>query len=80
MKEEPAGSSLEAEVTHRRWLDALPGLRPFHDSAVFDRVGGQATVDRLVDSLYRRFESDRVLRPLFGRDLSNDRRNQRRFY
>jgi len=50
------------------------------DDPLFDRVGGQATVDRLVDSLYDGFETDRDLRPLFGRDLSRGRRNQKRFF
>jgi truncated hemoglobin YjbI/ankyrin repeat protein len=47
---------------------------------MFDRIGGQATVDRMVDSLYDRFEADRVIRPLFGRDLSNGRERQKRFF
>ncbi len=47
---------------------------------MFDRVGGQATVDRMVDSLYDRFEVDRLIRPLFGRDISNEREKQKRFF
>jgi hemoglobin len=47
---------------------------------LFDRIGGQATVDRLVDSLYDGFASDKALRPLFGRDLSRDRQHQKRFF
>lgn len=74
-----AGSSVEPDLTHRRMFGPAPGLRPFAESTVFDRVGGQATVDRLVDSLYDRFEADGVLRPLFGRDLST-RRKRRRLY
>jgi truncated hemoglobin YjbI/ankyrin repeat protein len=61
-------------------LDAVPGLRPLQDAVLFDRVGGQATVDRLVDSLYDRFEADAVIRPLFGRDLANGRSRQKRFF
>jgi truncated hemoglobin YjbI len=75
-----AGSSVEPDLTHRRMLGPAPGLRPFAESTVFDRVGGQATVDRLVDSLYDRFEADGVLRPLFGRDLSTRRKRQRLFF
>jgi truncated hemoglobin YjbI len=61
-------------------LGLAPDLRPFSDGALFDRVGGQATVDRLVDSLYDRFEADAVIRPLFGRDLANGRIRQKRFF
>jgi truncated hemoglobin YjbI/ankyrin repeat protein len=61
-------------------LGPAPGLRPFQDSALFDRIGGQATVERLVDSLYDRFEADRVIRPLFGRDLSTQRARQKLFF
>jgi truncated hemoglobin YjbI/ankyrin repeat protein len=73
-------SSVDADLTHRRLLGPAPGLRPFQDSAVFDRIGGQATVDRLVDALYDRFQADRVLRSLFGRDLLSQRRRQRLFF
>jgi len=75
-----AGSLVEADLSHRRMIGPTPGLRPFEDGTVFSRVGGQATVDRLVDSLYDRFESDHVLRPLFGRDLSNQRKRQKLFF
>jgi len=75
-----AGSSIEPDLTHRRMFGPAPGLRPFAESTVFDRVGGQATVDRLVDSLYDRFEADGVLRPLFGRDLSTQRKRQKLFF
>jgi truncated hemoglobin YjbI/ankyrin repeat protein len=47
---------------------------------VFGCIGGQVTVDRLVDSLYDRFEADAVIRPLFGRDLANGRDRQKRFF
>jgi hypothetical protein len=62
------GSSGDPDVSHRRFLDLAPGLRPLQHGALFDRIGGQATVDRLVDSLYDRFEADAVIRPFFGRD------------
>ncbi|HEX4540727.1 MAG TPA: hypothetical protein VH112_10820, partial [Acidimicrobiales bacterium] len=74
------GLSVDPEVGHRRFLDLEPGLRPLEDRALFDRIGGQGTVDRLVDSLYDRFEADAVIRPFFGRDLANGRNRQKRFF
>lgn len=47
---------------------------------MFDRIGRQATVDRLVDSLYARIEADAVIRPFFGRHLTNGRNRQKRFF
>ena len=46
---------------------------------MFDRIGGQGAIDRLVDFLYDRFEADPVIRPFFGRDLANGRERQQRF-
>ena len=75
-----AGSRVETDLTHRRMIGPTPGLRPFKDSNLFDRIGGRVTIDRLVDSLYDRFEADRVIRPLFGRDLSDQRKRQKLFF
>jgi hemoglobin len=74
------GSSADPDVGHRCLLDLAPGLRPPEDATVFERIGGQATVDRLVDSLYDRFASDAVIRPFFGRALANGRDRQKRFF
>ena len=74
------GWSFDPDVGHRRFIDLVPGLRPLQDSALFDRIGGQTTIDRLVDSLYDRFEADAVIRPFFGRDLANGRIRQKRFF
>jgi truncated hemoglobin YjbI/ankyrin repeat protein len=72
---------VDVDVGHRRLLDLAPGVRPLQDGgALFERIGGQASVDRLVDSLYDRFEADAVIRPLFGRDLANGRNRQKRFF
>ena len=73
-------SSLDGGLTHRQMLDPAPGLRPLPNSAVFDRIGGQVSVDRLVDSLYDRFQADRVLRSLFGKDVSSQRMRQKLFF
>jgi hemoglobin len=74
------GTSVDPDVGHRRFLDLAPGLRPLEDATLFDRIGGQRTVDRLVESLYDRFEADAVIRPFFGRDLANSRNRQKRFF
>jgi truncated hemoglobin YjbI/ankyrin repeat protein len=47
---------------------------------MFARVGGQATVDMLVDALYDRFGTDRTIRVFFGRELTNGRARQKRFF
>jgi truncated hemoglobin YjbI/ankyrin repeat protein len=80
-------SVVDTDLSHRCLLDLAPALRPPRDGlvprsdgSVFDRIGGQATVDRLVDSLYDRFESDAVIRPFFGRNLANGRDRQKRFF
>src|SRR5882672_7845503 len=39
-------------LEHRGFLDHAPGFRPFRDSGLFERIGGQPTVDGLVDLLY----------------------------
>src|SRR5204862_7939562 len=59
------GTGLE----HRGFLDYAPGFRPFRGTDLFERIGGQPTVDRLVDLVYEGIEDDDQLRPLFGRHL-----------
>jgi hemoglobin len=73
-------SRIGSDTTHRQLLFGAPGLRTPHDASLFRRIGGQATVDRLVDALYDRFEADAQVRPLFGRDLANSRKRQKRFF
>jgi hemoglobin len=55
-------------------------VRPLQNSSFFERIGGQATIDRLVDSLYDHIEADAVIRPFFGRDLASSRNRQKRFF
>ena len=74
------GSNVDPGLSHRCLLDLAPGLRSLPDGALYHRIGGQLTVDRLVDSLYDRFEADAVIRPFFGRDLANGRNRQKRFF
>jgi truncated hemoglobin YjbI len=70
----------EVDLSHRRVLDSTPALRPLDDRLLFERIGGQATVDRLVDSLYDRFEADKAIRGLFGAALGSGRDRQKRFF
>lgn len=72
----PYPTSLE----HRSLLEHPPGFRPFRGSDLFDRIGGQATVDELVDRLYDGLENDEQLRPLFPRDLAYGRSMQKLFF
>jgi hemoglobin len=70
---------MNARLEHRRFLREVESLRAFR-GIFFERVGGQAAIDRLVDELYDRFEGDGALRPLFGRDLARERANQKLFF
>lgn len=67
-------------MEHRRFLAHDLSLRPFAGSDLFARIGGQPTVDALIDGLYDRIDADRSLRPLFGHDLSSERAGQKRFF
>src|SRR5215470_5462237 len=67
-------------LAHRYLLGRPLDYQPFAGSDLFVRVGGQATVDRLVDLLYHEFEADPVLRPLFPRDLTGGRAGQKVFF
>ena len=69
-------SSLE----HRGLLDHAAGFRPFRDTGLFERIGGQPAIDRLVDLLYQGIEDDEQLRPLFPRDLADGRSMQKLFF
>jgi truncated hemoglobin YjbI len=69
------GTGLE----HRGLLDYAPGFRPFRDTGLFERIGGQPTVDTLVDLLYEGIAEDVQLRPLFGRDVTGGKPRQKMF-
>src|SRR5262245_40913232 len=55
-------------------------FHPFAGSEVYARAGGRAAIAALIDGLYDRIEGDAALRALFGRDLSNERESQKRFF
>lgn len=67
-------------LEHHSLLDHPPGFRPFRGSDLFERIGGQQTVDRLVDLLYGGIGDDEQLRPLFPRDLADGRSMQKLFF
>src|SRR3984957_3335590 len=67
-------------LEHRSLLDHPPGFRPFRGTDLFERIGGQAATDGLVDLLYDGIEDDDQLRPLFGRDLARSRSMQKLFF
>jgi truncated hemoglobin YjbI len=65
---------------HRSFFDHAPGFRPFRDTGLFERIGGQPTVDGLVDLLYAGIAADDQLRPLFGRDVTAGKPRQKLFF
>ena len=67
-------------MEHRRLLDHHATLRPFAGSDLLARIGGRTAIAALIDGLYDRVEADAELRPLFGRDLTDEREAQKRFF
>jgi truncated hemoglobin YjbI/ankyrin repeat protein len=67
-------------LDHRRFLEPAASFRPFRGTDLFARIGGQETVDQLVDRLYDRFLEDEALRPLFTGDLPAERARQKLFF
>jgi truncated hemoglobin YjbI len=65
---------------HRSLMNYAPGFRPFRDDDLFERIGGQPTIDRLVDLLYQAIADDEQLRPLFPADLADGRQMQKLFF
>jgi truncated hemoglobin YjbI len=69
-----------ASLEHRSLLDYPPGFRAFRGGDLFERIGGQPTIDGLVDLLYEGIGDDDQLRPLFPRDLTGSRSMQKLFF
>jgi len=67
-------------MEHRRLLAHAETHRPFVGSGLFERIGGAATVRRLIAGLYDGIEGDPELRRLFARDLTLERESQQRFF
>jgi len=67
-------------MEHRRLLACPEAHHPFSGSNLLHRIGGRAALETLIDRLYDSIEADTALRPLFGRDLTNEREGQKRFF
>ena len=67
-------------LEHRRLLDHPPGFRTFRGTDLFQRIGGQPTINKLVDLLYEGIGDDGQLRPLFPRDLTAGRSMSKLFF
>ncbi len=80
----PHGSGTDpvpaTSLEHRRLLDHPQGFRPFRGTGLFERIGGQPAIDRLVNLLYEGIGDDDQLRPLFPRDLAPSRSMQKLFF
>lgn len=53
-----------------------PRTRALRQPALFERIGGRSTVERIVEDFYDRVERDEVLRPIFPGDLAAGRAKQ----
>src|SRR5579862_343503 len=73
-------SAHPAGLEHRRLLGYPPGIGPFRGAEIFERIGGQLSIDRLVDLLYDGIAGDGELRPLFPRDLAHSRSMSKLFF
>jgi hemoglobin len=67
-------------MEHRRFLAHPETHRRFVGGDIFARIGGAAAIDALINGLYDRIETDAALRPLFGRNTTNERVAQKRFF
>jgi truncated hemoglobin YjbI len=67
-------------MEHRQFLAHPEAHRRFAGCDVFVRIGGAAAIDALINGLYDRIETDAALRPMFGRDTTNERAAQKRFF
>jgi truncated hemoglobin YjbI len=79
-RQSPPGAADPAGLEHRSLWDHALDLRPFVGTRLFERIGGQPAVDRLVDLLYEGIGGDHQLRPLFPRDLADSRSMQQLFF
>jgi hemoglobin len=55
----------------------VPGAAPVR--SLFERIGGRAAVERIVDDFYNRIEADPDMRPIFPADMAPGREKQKLF-
>jgi truncated hemoglobin YjbI len=67
-------------MEHRRFLANAEVHRPLVGGDLLRRIGGRTAVEALIDRLYERIAADAVLRPIFNRDLTNERKAQMLFF
>ena len=90
-RQSPRGAAAESSASgtgaadrvcleHRSLFNHALGFRPFGGTDLFERIGGQPAIDRLVDLLYEGIGADDQLRPLFPRDLADSRSMQKLFF
>jgi hemoglobin len=72
-------SRVQEHVRHRGGLGA-EGHALTPAAGLLDRIGGRATVERLVETLYDRIEADADLRPMFIAHLDGERAKQKDFF
>lgn len=70
---------VQPRLDHRGGI-ALGVATLFPPAGTFAALGGRAAIARLVDGLYDRIETDRVLRPAFSRDLDGERERLKLFF
>ena len=51
----------------------------YNFKSLYDEIGGQETIDKLVNAFYPRVYADEELRPLFEGDMEEIKRKQRMF-
>jgi hemoglobin len=79
-RQSPRGTADRVCLKHRSLVNHALDSRPFRDTGLFERIGGQPAIDRLVDLLYEGIGDDDQLRPLFPRDLADSRSMQKLFF
>jgi hemoglobin len=79
-RQSPRGTADRVCLKHRSLVNHALDSRPFGDTGLFERIGGQPAIDRLVDLLYEGIGDDDQLRPLFPRDLADSRSMQKLFF
>ena len=76
----PARRRSPGRLEHRGFLNHALGFRPFRDTGLFERIGGQPAVDRLVDLLYEGIADDARCARCSGATLTASKPRQKLFF